>query len=285
MPRLVLHIGAHKTATSYMQKKLAINIDLMARRGLHYEPLDVMRKEFTPILNDRQAERSEWMIGLRDRTRTTDVLLSEENILGVPGDIVREGHYYVWAKSRLKRTCKLLDAETPEIFLALREYSGFTVSMYSEYIRHRQFLKFSEYLEIYEKSAFSWIRVVDEIFQAVPRAKLTVWDFGKFRTIEKDVFEAMLGFDPGLMQSPEGPVRESFSDVAVRAFEALSGAIPHADMKKLINPIARNLPKGGDYPAFDPHLPETKEQMRAQFKADLATIAEKFPSVGFIGGR
>lgn len=283
MPRMILHIGAHKTATSYMQKKLALNVDLLRRRNIHYDPLDTIRKEFTPILNDRTAQDSEWLIELRTTSKSMNVLVSEENIMGVPGDIVREGHYYVWAQSRLKRTCKLLRTETPEVFLALREYSGFTVSMYSEYIRHRQFMKFSDYLEIYEKSAFSWTRVIDDIFTAIPGARLSVWDFGNFRKIEKQVFQAMLGFDPDILQSPEGPVRESFSEVAVRAFEALSGALSHAEMKKLINPIARNLPKGDQHPAFDPHAPETKERMRAQYKSDLATIAEKYPQVTFIG--
>lgn len=285
MPRMILHIGAHKTATSYMQKKLALNVDLLRRRNIHYEPLDVIRKEFTPILNDRTAEESEWLHELRVTAMSMNVLVSEENIMGVPGDIVREGHYYVWAQPRLRRTCRLLGTEAPEIFLALREYSGFTVSMYSEYIRHRQFMKFADYLEIYEKSGFSWIRVIEDIFTAIPNAKLTIWDFADFRKIEKDVFQAMLGFDPDILQSPEGPVRESFSEAAVRAFEALSGALTHAEMKKLINPIARNLPKGADYPAFDPHLPETKERMRAQYKADLAAIAERFPSVAFVRGR
>jgi hypothetical protein len=283
MPRMILHIGAHKTATSYMQKKLAQNIDLLARRNIHYDPLETFRKEFTPILNDKQATPSEWVFELRSTAKSMNVIISEENIMGVPGDIVREGHYYVWAQPRLKRTCTLLGHDTPEIFLALREYSGFTVSMYSEYIRHRQFMKFADYLEIYEKSAFSWVRVIDDIFTAIPGAKLTVWDFGNFRKIEKDIFQAMLGFDPDVLQSPEGPVRESFSDAAVRAFEALSGALTHAEMKKLIAPIARNLPKGELHSAFDPHVPETKDRMRAQFKTDLATIAERYPAVTFIG--
>ena len=281
MPRMIMHIGAHKTATSYMQKKLAQNIELLARRNIHYDPLDTIRKEFTPILNDRQAAPSDWVFELRSTAKSMNVIISEENIMGVPGDIVREGHYYVWAQPRLKRACRLLDVETPEIFLAVREYAGFTVSMYSEYIRHRQFLKFADYLQIYEKSNFSWLRVIEDIFTAVPGAKLSVWDFGNFRKIEKQVFQAILGFDPDILQSPEGPVRESFSEVAVRAFEALSGALSHAEMKKLIN--ARNLPKGADYPAFDPHQPETKELMKAQFKADVAAIRERFPQVAFIG--
>lgn len=283
MPRMIMHIGAHKTATSYMQKKLALNVELLNRRNIHYDPLDIFRKEFTPLLNENVTRESEWIRELRGTARAMNILVSEENIMGVPGDIVREGHYYIRARERLVRACQLLGNDTPEIFLSLREYSGFTVSMYSEYIRHREFLKFADYLKIYEASAFSWIRVIDDIFAAVPGARLSVWDFGDFRRIEKQVFQAMLGFDPDIFHNPEGPVRESFSEVAVRAFEALSGALTHAEMKKLINPIARNLPKGADYPAFDPHHQETKDRMKAQFKADLSTISERFPQVAFIG--
>lgn len=283
MPRMILHIGAHKTATSYMQKKLALNVELLNRRNIHYDPLDVFRKEFTPLLNENVTRESEWVRELRGTARATNVLVSEENIMGVPGDLVREGQYYIRARERLVRACQLLGNTTPEIYLSLREYAGFTVSMYSEYIRHREFLKFRDYLDLYEKSGFSWVRVIEDIVAAVPGARLSVWDFGHFRKIEKDVFQAMLGFDPDIFHNPEGPVRESFSGVAVRAFEALSGALSHAEMKKLINPIARNLPKGDSYPAFDPHLPEMKEKMKAQFRADLATIAERFPQVVFIG--
>ena len=282
MPRMIMHIGAHKTATSYMQKKLALNVELLNRRNIHYDPLDVFRKEFTHLLNENVTRESEWIRELRGTARGMNVLVSEENILGVPGDLVREGDYYIRARQRLARACHLLGNDTPEIFLALREYSGFTVSMYSEYIRHREFLHFSDYLEIYDASGFSWVRVIEDIFAVVPGARLSVWDFSGFRKIEKDVFRAMLGFDPDILQDPVGPVRESFSEVAVRAFAALSGALTHAEMKKLINPIARNLPKGPDYPSFDPHLPETKERMRARYKADLATIAERFPQVTFI---
>lgn len=282
MPRMILHIGAHKTATSYMQKKLALNVELLKRRNIHFDPLETVRKEFTPILNDRATPANEWIRELRGTARSMNVLLSEENIMGVPGDLVREGQYYVWARSRLSRVRELLEADRPEIFLALRDYSAFTVSMYSEYIRHRAFLKFEEYLEIYEATAFSWVRVIDDIFQAIPDARLSVWDFGHFRTLEKGVFQAMLGFDPDILENPVGPVRESFSEVAVRAFEALSGALTHAEMKKLINPIARNLPKGADFPAYDPHKPETKAHMKAQYAEDLATIASKFPQVTFI---
>ena len=91
MPRMIMHIGAHKTATSYMQKKLALNVELLNRRNIHYDPLEIFRKEFTPLLNEGVARESEWIRELRGTARAMNILVSEENVMGVPGDLVREG--------------------------------------------------------------------------------------------------------------------------------------------------------------------------------------------------
>ncbi|CAN7444206.1 hypothetical protein [Rhizobium sp. LjRoot254] len=285
MPRILLHIGAHKTATSYMQKKLALNVDLLARRGIHYDPLDVFRKNFTILLNEGVTRENEFVQTLRGTARGMTILVSEENIMGVPGDLPREHKYYIRARERLARTAELFHTATPEIFLSLREYAGFAVSMYSEYIRHQKYLPFAEYRAIFEASNFSWLSVIDDIHAAVPGAKLTLWDFADFRNLEKQVFQSMLGFDPDIFENPVGPVRESFSEVAIRAIEVLSGALKHNEVRKLINPIARNLPKGDQYPAFDPMDAEAKASLKARYKADLAAIAAKYPAVTFIGNR
>jgi len=280
-----MHIGAHKTATSYMQKKLALNVDLLARRGIHYDPLETFRKGFTPLLNEPTTRENDYVKLLNGKAKTMSLLISEENIMGVPGDLPREHKYYIRVRQRLARTAELFHTATPEIFLSLREYAAFAVSMYGEYIRHQKYMPFAEYQAIFTASNFSWLSVVDEIFAAVPGARLTLWDFSNFRNIEKQVFQAMLGFDPDIFQNPEGPVRESFSDVAVRAIEALSGALKHEDVKRLINPIGRNLPKGDLYPAFDPLNAEMKASLKAQYKTDLEAIAAKYPAVAFIGNR
>jgi hypothetical protein len=282
MPRVLLHIGAHKTATSYMQKKLALNVDLMARRGIHYDPLETFRPSFTPLLNEETTRENDFVKLLNGKAKTMALLISEENIMGVPGDLPREGKYYIRARQRLARTAELFHADEPEIFLSLREYAGFAVSMYSEYIRHQRFLSFADYRQKFEASDFSWLSIVDDIHAAIPGAKLTLWDFGDFRRIEKTVFQAMLGFDPAIFEEPEGPVRESFSAAAVNAFEALSGVLAHEDMKKLIKPITRNLPKGAHYPAFDPIDDETKAALKLRYKADLNAISTKYPGITFL---
>lgn len=284
MARTILHIGAHKTATTYMQKKLAINREELAARGIHYDPLEVLRKNFTNSLQDPPKGNPEFVAGLKEKIRTQDVIVSEENMPGVPGDLVRDGVYYAHAKERLALIGRILDVKAPEIFMAIREYSSFLVSMYCEYIRHREFIRFADYFERYQKSGFSWIKVVTDISEALPDARLRLWDFGKFRTIETEVFTALLGQDPAFLKAPEGPVRESFSDAAIRAYEALSTALTHQEMKQLINPVARALPKGDLHKAFNPLAEDVAAALKQQYREDLKTIAERFPSIEFIGG-
>jgi hypothetical protein len=285
MPRTVLHIGAHKTATTYMQQKLAINIEALATRGIHYDPLDILRKNFTSALQNNPRANWEFVENLRGRTKQQDVLISEENISGVPGDLVRHGVYYANISDRLKTIINMLDIDTPEIYIGLREYSSFMVSMYSEYIRHREFIRFVDYFELYDKSGFSWVKVISDIIDAVPRAKVHIWDFSKFRDIETQVFAGLLGQDPGFLQNPEGPVRESFSEKAMQVFEVLSGMLTHREMKHLITPVARALPRSGEYKAFEPMEPATAAVLKQQYLQDLASISAKFPKVEFIGGR
>jgi hypothetical protein len=283
MVRTVLHIGAHKTATTYMQKKLAINVDALGARGIQYYPLEVLRKNFSGILQDVDKADPAFVEELKRKMKTGDVLLSEENIAGMPGDLVRNGVYYAHTKKRLKRLREIIDVDAPEIFMAFRDYASFTVSMYCEYLRHREFMRFSDYFELYKESKFSWINVVGDIVAASPRSKVRLWDFGKLRSIENQVFSAMIGQDASFLATPEGPMRESFSETAIRAFESLSGLLNHRELKSLIGPIARAVPRGDEHKAFNPLSEQTVAELKEQYRRDLQTITERFPTVEFIG--
>jgi hypothetical protein len=266
-----------------MQKKLAINKDELAARGIHYDQLEVLRKSFTAALQDPPKGDPEFIDELRKKIKKQHVIVSEENMPGMPGDIVRSGVYYANAKDRLAHVRSLLDVDAPEIFMALREYSSFLVSMYCEYIRHREFIRFAEYFELYQQSRFSWIKVIGDVVAAIPNGRIKLWDFSNFRTAENTVFSNMLGQDAGFLLAPEGPVRESFSAAAIRSYEALSAVLRHRELKSLINPISKALPKGDVNEAFNPLAPETAAALKEQYRRDLRTIAETFPAIEFIG--
>jgi hypothetical protein len=265
-----------------MQKKLALNREELGARGIHYDPLEVLRKNFTHALQDPPKGNSEFIAALRQKIKIQNVIVSEENMPGVPGDLVRNGVYYAHARERLAHVGSLLGVDAPEVFMAVRDYPSFLVSMYCEYIRHREFIHFADYLELYKKSEFSWVNVVSDIIAALPDARVRIWDFAKFRTLEGRVFSLVLGQDAGFLKAPEGLVRESFSDAAMRSYAALSGVLSHQELKNLINPISRALPKGDVYKAFNPLAEETIAVLKDQYRQDLRTIAEKFPSIEFV---
>ncbi|MDO6962698.1 hypothetical protein [Rhizobium alvei] len=282
MTRSVLHIGAHKTATTYMQAKLALNVDLLAERGIRYDPLAKFRKNFTSILNDPELREKAYLKRLRASISSQDVIMSDENMLGSPGNLVRSGVFYAQAKTRIRKVCRLTGVVNPEIFLALRDYAGFVVSMYSEYIRHREFMKFADFLELYQKSEFSWLTVISDVVEAAPTARLFLWDFSSFRTLENTIFSQMIGFDASELQTPDGPVRESFSAPAMDVFETLAEILPAEEVRKTIGPVSRILPKGDLYKAFDPLSADMTASLKDAYRKDLEEISVRFPNVVFI---
>ena len=281
MARTALHVGAHKTATTYMQNKLALNIDLLASRGVRYDALETLRANFTSILKNVANGANDFVRGLAADAKRQDVIISEENILGVPGDIVLNGVYYAKAGQRLKSVLDLIEVDQPEIYLSLRDYASFTVSMYSEYIRHREFLQFDDYMKLYDSSGSSWVKVIDDIVGVAPQAKIVLWDYSRFKALEPTIFARLAGFDSSLLKTPEGPMRESFSDAAMRAYGALSAVLSRQELKRVMGPIARALPKGA-HAAFSPHDSETVASLKAKYQADVAAISAKYPGSEFL---
>jgi hypothetical protein len=282
MPRTVLHIGAHKTASSYIQKKLASNRDLLARHRIHYDGPMHFRENFTSQLRLIGGPRGAYVDGMVKRIKTQDVILSDEDLNGIPWEVMKRGKLYGRLNERLGLVRTSLEMVAPEVFLALRDYSQFAVSLYIEIIRHRDFLSFETFFKAFCDSNFSWLAVIEDVFSAVPDATLHVWDFGRFAVDEKPVFDALIGMDSSILEPLEGPARESFSATTVKALQALSAVLKPDDLRKIMPSIARKFPKGQEYGVYNPIPSDVAQKMRNAYLADLKKISERFPQVRFI---
>ncbi len=280
MARTALHIGAHKTATTFMQRTFAQNQAFLAEKGVYYLPLDELRRNFTVMINNN-AE-SDIARALIEASRKQDVLISDENIAGVPADLMRSGTYYPNIGQRVARAIAILGHPRPEIFFGLREYAAFTVSMYCEFLRHRDFMLFEDYFQIFRKSAFTWETPVAQILKSAPQATLTVWDFTHFRERQQAIMSTLAGVDAGQMESPSNPVRESFSATTIMALEQLFKVMPQDHVKRALQPMARAFPRGAEFPAYDPLSPAIHAELAQRYREDLASIARKYPQVRFI---
>lgn len=282
MTRTILHIGAHKTATTYLQKKLALNQTVLEKHNILYLPLDELRKNVTGGLHDRSKLNEETLSAIRQAVRTRTVILSDENIAGMPGDLVRSGTFYPSIGERARQVCDIININGPDVYFALREYSAFLVSMYCEYLRHNDFMPFEDYHALYRKSGFSWRKVIADILAALPGARLTVWDFGEFRSKENLILSDMLGFEATGFAAPEKQLRASFSQMMMTSLVALRPSLSAADLKRVLPFLARAFPKGDEYPAYSPIAPAGVTAMEAAYAADLARIRQDFPKIRFL---
>ncbi len=282
MPRTVLHLGAHKTATTYIQRKFAQNRGVLKRNDLHFFKLEQLRKSFTPLVYGAGKENRAFIAQMAELAAAGDVIVSEENILGMAGELVKKGTFYPDAASRVKLVVKTLNVSAPDIYLSLREYSAFVVSMYCEYLRHQKFIKFETYMDAFRESGFNWVKVIRDVRSAAPNARIYLWDFAKFRTCENQILSHMIGFDAAELNSQDESVRESFSQIAISAYEALGTVLEGKEHRKMLQILSVNFPRGEQYPAFKPLSQKEMASYQQKYAEDLEFIAREFEGVSFV---
>ena len=141
---LILHLGLHKTATTALQDFLAGETRALVAHGVAYPRLARMRSDLTPLIASAAKPDRAALGRFVDKVRQPVLLLSDENILGSPGDIVG-GTLYPYAENRLRRFCDQFASRRIRLFLTLREPAAFLASMYCEYLRHNPYLGFADY--------------------------------------------------------------------------------------------------------------------------------------------
>jgi len=174
---VILHVGAHKTGTSLIQK-------YFRDRPIH--PADprvaaVPRSDTNHLIGWGQhvLERPEL---LRDRidaevqTGPADVLISHENTIGAPFDAQHPGLYPHAAEigAALARLCDGLDGR---LVLYVRPLADFVESYYLQTIQQGAWHSFDEWFATVEAPALSWVQLVAGLQDAFGAQRVVVGDF------------------------------------------------------------------------------------------------------------
>jgi len=168
-PRVVLHLGPHKTATTYLQKILQMNQPKLEQAGIDYVPLRELRTSLTPMLAaPRRADRPDissvlerWMCG-------KTLVLFEENFIGLLAP-PRNGSLYPAARARLTVLAAMLRGFEVETHITMRSMVDYLPSRYSEYLRHYPFLSFDDYYAGVDLNRVSWQHLVRDIHEVFGR--------------------------------------------------------------------------------------------------------------------
>jgi hypothetical protein len=275
---LILHLGLHKTATTALQDFLAGETRALAAHGVACPRLARMRSDLTPLIASAAKPDRAALARFVERVRQPVLLLSDENILGTPGDILG-GALYPFAENRVRRFCDQFADRRIRLHLTLREPAAFLASMYCEYLRHNPYLGFADYARGFDLERFAYAEIFDWL-GALPRhVAVTVTPFeagrgGGVRVIAERLLAAACGpshgIDPGGFPAARSRAAYSVEELALAA-EIAARADPKTAQHFLNLLDARDRRFGAT--RFEPLPPERAAALAARYDRDLAAFA------------
>ena len=143
-----IHLGAHKTATTHLQETLAAVRDDLVGQGVDFIPNPLVRqRNLARTLSQRRPIARLPIVGrahMRDaiesvvaplRAGPEVVVLSEENIIGVPEHMLKAPSY-PQAEPNVGRLASLAGRAEVMFFLSIRSYDTLLPSAYVETLKH-----------------------------------------------------------------------------------------------------------------------------------------------------
>ena len=278
---IVLHLGAHKTATTYIQNALELSRDRLVGVDVGYVPLRELRSTVTELLGFGRRGLPDGVARLLGENGDSKrLILSDENIIGGLKP-TRTGFY----AKRGRRVSKLLKALGPhkiQIFFAVRSYDKFFSAMYCEYIRHHPFVTAQSYLQRFNPRTFNWPTIIGTFIAAAGAKNVAIWRFEDFQMIHDQVFEALIEAPAKLVRKPTDRIRESLSVRAVESLARLSLTRDVSEIRASARAAAAAHPKGLDNPAFSAFDRPTEDELRARYERDVLHLRDNHLDLQFL---
>lgn len=288
MQKIRLHLGPHKTATTYLQHVLDALRPEMAAAGQFYLFMEETRASLTGKINCAERARNAGFRGMYAQRRALaelrrigdrfqgisyDLLLSDENLLGEPGDSLA-GRLYPSASARLSRLRDALPGQVGEVFFCVRDYAPFLASLHAEAIRWGTDVKPAALIAAYARPQRHWSELIARIQEAFPAAQLHIWPFEEFTALRSRVLTMITRLsDEVIAAAPDQILRPGISQsgiaAALKAFETTPGYISRQGA--VLEAEAR-CPQNTSADKYDPWPIALREEMSALYCAELAEL-------------
>ena len=287
-----LHVGAHKTATTYLQERLQTNGAVLREHGVFAVPTGYLRRTVTERVGGAVPGRLFAPVGRRRLSSAVDrmiedaagphlerLVLSDENMIGTCAGIVERARFYGTARGRLTALRDALPEPPSTVLLGIRSYAGFLASAWGQRLRAGHFVPFDATL----RAALcglerGWPDLVRDLAAVFPEARLIVWRYEEFAALEPLIVQAMVGAPAARWLSPfhDRPMK-GLSARAVAALSARADPSGRIDRQTYREAI-RAWPRSPDNPGFDPWSAADRAALDARYARDVARIAEAYPA-------
>ena len=236
--RVVLHVGAHKTGSSLVQKFLRDNRKALSGSGIHYIP----RSDMNTLVG--------WGKALHDkpellRTRLEEVtagragvaLASHENTLGRPFVPGTPGLYPDGPRNA-KALGQILDGLDYTVVVYIRPQADFVESYYLQSLHEGGTQTFAEWTEeMIVAESLSWQPLIDALEESLGPERVVVKDFREIQHGQEEFlrrFFTAIGVDPGIPLS-YAPVRNpSISEKGMQMALAVNPLLTQPRQRKAV---------------------------------------------------
>lgn len=289
--KIALHLGVHKTASTFMQDAFAAGQGMLAARGVAHVPTPEFRRSVTrllrpgpegdPAVADRQRQGAEALGAVLAAADAPRILLSDENLIGTPPEIVESQRLYPRAATRLAALAPLLAGHEVEIFVALRHHGQFARSVYGESLRSnlRHFVSPEAFRDGWLAGAPSWLPLIEAACAAFPNAPVTAWNFMNFKKDPQRFLNLVAGLDPAVeFDTTQANHRPSLSHDAIEALIDIGAAQGVKAMRAAVDDVSRAHPRSEGNWQYRLWTQEQERDFNRAFRRDLNRIAA-------IGGR
>ena len=264
-PRQIrLHLGAHKTASTHLQRSLQRHRPTLVELGIDYIPPRELREAI--------RRQPHWLALPGGRVRALRaaiaslggslpvLAISEENLLGNVADALSPRPYPT-LETRCAVMARALAPARPELCLAIRSFERFWPSCHVETLRTGG----TPPPLVTPADAPSWLDICRRVRRAFAGAPLTVWRQEDYDA--QTAATAFLGRDPGPLPGvARFSRRESPSAEGVRRALAVAGDADAVGAIFAARPAAWAEP-------FRPFDAATEARLRDAYARDLVALA------------
>ena len=287
---IALHIGAHKTASTFIQGVFERNGDVLGPHQVRFMPHAVLRAEVTARLgkiNDsgrlrKRARAAEFLAGELARPGVARLILSEENLLGSPETLEQSRMLYPDPGRKLSELAAMLDGQKVTVFLSIRNLLHFAGAILVECFRTGRYPPTipKSYLSDWLRGDRGWADLVEDIAQIFPGAEIVIWDHRDFFRNQDAILSRIAGVSPDARWMFEGiPRRPSPSAPAMEQFLGLPDDLPRSEWLTSLSDANQRHPRSPENPPFRLGGAAEVELAQRQFRADLQRIGQLGPRV------
>lgn len=283
--KIHVHLGVHKTATTFIQSQLHDNRALLAGGHIGFAGIWAVRRQFTaafdrmswlePVLQHltrpRLAKKLDSLIGSHRKAGT--FILSDENLLGLISANYWLGRLYPRAGTRVRVLDSLLNGHDVRYFLSIRRYPDYLTSSWLQLASRGKAPPFERYRAKFAPASRGWAEVVADISRACGPDRLTVWTYDWFSDDPARVFGLLA---PGVhFAVPEEELRRDvLPSLTLKGLKVITQLENHLSQDELIrlSRLIRTFPFDEPNPRLEITDPGLLSAYEEKYQSDLMKI-------------